>query len=483
MATLVALGATFLFWSQRTFALDEDGPGFLYSVSVAQGILPYHHVGYLELARTLKDWVFDGAAFPALLFASALCGGLGLGLFVFIALREGSRRRTWQLGAALASSPALWVQSTRVELHSAQLLGGVLILASASLAVSASRPMRALLLAVGCAAAVPLHATNLLLVPGAVWIGARRARNTHRTDVATALWCILGAAVGCWVGTSINSVGRGEATTGFVGDAFALVTHFFSGASLDFVVRELIQPWFPVVVVALLLLARRPRRLVPALPFLAAAVPGLVFFVVFGVPTTGGYFTSVLAALALAANVASGAPQGTDTARDTPLERALTTGAVIAFVALGAWRSHARLNAPLRIEREQISIERAARLVELLPEGGWLVCVETHGQSGSGRDELRFEIELSEFLGVAIVQGAPVTTVADRMAPALARAASEGTPIVLAEGWRQLAALDPRLEPHMLALITTLEQHYALEPLTRPEGTYLVGTPRNAEPR
>jgi len=479
VVALVAVLATVLFWAQRTYALDEDGPGFLRTVSAVNEHIAYHHVGYLEIARVFKRLVFDGAAYPALLFTSALCGGLGLAGFVALVLREGRRRDAWLLGAALACSPALWLQSTRVELHSAQFLGCVVLLGLASLCVGAPRPVRALLVAIGCAAALPMHATNVLLVPGAVWIAARRERGERRFELGTALWCVGGAAAGTWVGIAANSVGRGAATSVFFGDATALVATFFSGASFDFAVNELLLPWFPVLAAALVLLVTGRRGHAGAQPFLAAALPGLVFFLVFGVPTSGGYFMGVLAALGIAA-AATGTARRTD---EGARVRLFVNALVVLLVALGTWRALAVTHSAQRLALERISQERAARLVELLPTGGWLICVEAHRQSGAGRDALRIESDLSEGIGAAIANGIAPAELKARLWESIERTAADGLTIVISENWRPLVAFEPRLEPYMLAVIAAVEERFDLAPLARPEGNYLVGTPRATNAR
>lgn len=396
-----------------------------------------------------------------------------------LALREGRRRDAWLLGSAFACSPALWLQSTRVELHSAQLLGAVVLLGLASLCVGAARPWRAAFIALGCAVALVMHATNVLLVPGAIWCAARRSRSEQRFALGTALWCLSGAAVGTWVGIALNSAGRGTATTVFVGDATTLVAQFLSGASFGFVLHELVLPWFPLLGTALALLVTSRRGHVAARPFLATALPGLAFFVVFGVPTAGGYFTGVLAALGVAAAAAGSAQRSDEGAR----ERVLVNLFVALLVALGAWRAFVVTHSAQRLALERISHERAALLVELLPTGGWFICIEAHRQSGAGRDALRFESDLSEGLAFAIANGTEPAALTARMQPTIERTAADGRAIVISENWRLVVALEPRIETYMRAVIAAVELHFDLAPLARPEGDYLVGTPRAADAR
>jgi len=473
-AVLVGALATFAFLALGTRGLDEDGPGFVRSLAYATGPVPYHHAGYLELARWAALLWFDDRTVEALLFTSALCGGLALGLLTFLVLWRAPMHAALPLVSALACAPALWLQSTRVELHSAQLLGGVLVLAAAEFAVGRAAWQRAVALGVAACLALPLHATNALLLPGAVWLAARVDASGPRIAARAFVAAGLGAGLGTYIGTLLNG-GSTKGPAELSSAAAMLLERFVVGPSLGFLWDELVVPWSPVLVTALAVVALHRGGRHAAWPHLAAAAPGLLLFTFYGVRTGGGYATSCLAALALgAAACAARAPR--------PAPGAARTLALVAAAAcvIGAVGARAVVTSPERAAREAAADARFALVQEILPRGGWVLGVLPFDQIALGRDRRWADLDLSPEFTRALWDGVAPPDFAAAQSAVIAGAAARGVPLALDESWRALAPAEPRLEPLVQALYDLVEQHYATTRVVAAGREFLVGVPRSA---
>jgi hypothetical protein len=474
LAFLLGALATLAFLALGTRGLDEDGPGFVRALAYATGPVPYHHAGYLELARWAALLWFDDHTVEALLFTSAWCGGMALGLLALLVLWRAPMHAALPLVAAFACAPALWLQSTRVELHSAQLLGGVLVLVAAEFAVGRAVWVRALALCGAACLALPLHATNALLLPGAVWLAARVEASGPRVTARAFVAAGLGGALGALFGSLLNG-GSTKGPAELSAAAGMLLERFVVGPSLGFLWSELIVPWSPVLAIALAVVALHRRGRAAAWPHLAAAAPGLLLFTFYGVPTGGGYATSCLAAVALGAAACAG--------RDPrPRPRGVRALALVAATAcaVGTVGARAVVTAPERAAREAAADARFALVRELLPRGGWILGVLPFDQIALGRDRRWADLDLSPEFTRALWDGVSPSEFAAAQSAVIAGAAARGVPIALDESWRVLAPAEPRLEPLVQALYDLVEQHYETERVVAVGREFLVGSPRAA---
>lgn len=495
---LVAVAAALLFRSLATTALDEDGPGLVRDVVLhPDALLSYYHVAYTAIGRILTHFL-DGRALSALLWTSAGAAGLSVAFYARAAIHVGGAARGVVTTLALVASAGFWIQATRVEVHAMQACGAAALLLAATRHVGTARVRGALGLALAAAFALPCHSSNLLLFPGVWWIAARRGDRELRVPVRNGLLAALALGVGGAVGWWINSLSTMSGDSGPTGNVRYLVEHYFTGFSLSHVVDELLVPWGAALFVIAVLLTRTllardarsaARRLLPILPFIAAALPGLAFFTIYGVPTSGGYFVSPVLFVLAAAAAAHAAPSETNAAA-SPASRVVRPSVTAAFaVALGLGLVaggigvHTALTDPVRLSNARIGDARMAAVRALAPKGGILLGVHIDGQLINGRDPRWSHSEVAEVLTKPLLAGVPPERFARRFARLGSQIRASGTTLVIDRGWKELAVLHPPFGPYMEAIEAAIGEHYLLEPREWNGQPYLVGTPRQIEER
>lgn len=486
---LVALAAAVVFRSFSTTALNEDGPGLVRDVTLhADTLLSYYHVAYGAIGRLVARSL-DGHVLSALLWTSAGASGLCVALFARAAAQLGGVARAVLTTTAFFASAGLWTQATRVEVHAMQAFGAAALLVAATRHVGTARVSGAFGLALAAAFALPCHSSNLLLLPGVWWIAARRGDRELRVPWRNAVLAGAALGIGAGVGWWINSLSSMSGESGPTGNVRYLVEHYFAGFSFAHLTNELLVPWgVALAVTAAMVLGALVRRQRGSdgratvrlfLPFLAAALPGLVFFTVYGVSTSGGYFVSPLVFL-LAGAVAIGPdPRSTTHVRTrTPRVIALALGIAAVGAFGGTFGVHSVLTDPVRLANEAAGNARFAAVRELAPDGGILIGAHLDQQLINGRDPRWSHSEVAEVLTPVILAGVPPERFAQRFARMGSEISASGTPVVIDRAWVDLAAQYPPFAAYMEAIEAAIGETYVLEPRDWNGHPYLVGTPR-----
>ncbi|WP_145186488.1 protein O-mannosyl-transferase family [Planctomycetes bacterium Pla163] len=482
---LLAVAATLAYRVFSTTALDEDGPGLVRDVTLhTDSLFSYYHVAYGAFGRLVARGL-DGHVLSALLWTSAGAAGLCIALFARAALHVGGVVRCVLATTALFASAGLWTQATRVEVHAMQAVGAAALLVAATRHVGTVNVRGAVLLALAAALALPCHSSNLLLLPGVWWIAARRGDRELTVPLRNAVLAAAALATGAAVGWWINSLSTMSGESGPTGNVRYLVEHYFTGFSTAHLSNELLIPWgVALVVTAALVLRTLVQRLRESdgrptarlfLPFFAAALPGLAFFLVYGIPTSGGYFVSPVVFLLAGAAAIGPDPRG---AALVPVERVRVAALALGIAAAGAFGVHAVLTAPARLANEAIGDARFDAVRALAPAGGILVGAHLDLQLINGRDPRFTHSEVAEALTPAILGGAPPERFARRFARLGTEIGASGTTIVIDRGWMDLAAQYPPFTAYMQAIEAAIGETYALEPAQWNGHPYLVGRPR-----
>jgi len=456
---LVAAAAA-LFRALAVECLEEDGQILVEAAALRRGgQASWYHAAYMQLEALIELFVGVGRAFDALLWSSALSAAVGLAV-VALALRP-SRGGEWLPLLALACSPGLLVQATRIEVHALQFLGAAVLLHAVY-----GRAPRALAHVFGAALfAVVCHRTNLGLVPGAAWLALSSATSDRRVRVA--LVVVAGAAVGHLFNLSTPEQ-AGSANL----DVW-LVLEFWRGPSASHVWRELVVPWFPVLVVVGLHAARFDRR---SWPFAVATLPLAAFFSLFGVGTSGGYFTGVcvFAAAAVADVRSRGRTSNESAAPSAPLRRALVVALVAAACSAGVAVGVTKVRAPERHELARIGAQRHADALAVLPRGGVLVCVDPSYQSVAGRTPGLEEMNLVMSLLRNFEKATDPDVWAGHCSEIVGDQIALDLEIALDREWLVFTQFDPRLGAFIAPLETLMRERHGFVEETHGVRAYLV---------
>ncbi len=482
-ALAVAAAATLLWRALGSHALIDDGPQLVAMLAnAADGPPVYYHAAYLPLG-----WLAAAlGAYPpiaALLWASAASAGVGLGLAVIALRRLTPGARAWPFALALAGSPGLWVAATYVEVHATQFFGAALLLVTALAARGAAPPSAMALLAAGLTVAIACHNSNLSLALGAVWIAAAAPGAEWRPPGRAVLWCTLGALIGCLAGMALNGLSplAGGETSGQVAGIARLLTEFYKGPSLNFMVQEWVFPWLPcLVATACIAFAAkgaaghswRESGAARSAPFLVAALPGCALFLVQGIETLGGYFVSSSLFLVAGAAAAQGAhPTGAGAGRRL-LSAAVPSACLLAIPLIADG-----VNSERRAHKAWLAETRRDAALALLPRGGWVVDLVPHGQTLLAWDTKRREVPLELWLSMAQTHGIPPERAAAEWEQGLELLATRELPLLVHGSFDDLGESAPELEPYAAAAKAALEQHYTLEPIEFRGMPLLLGHP------
>ncbi len=400
-AFAIALLAFAFYLGHRQEWLLQDGAGLVVGLLYREPEY-WMHVAILPLARALQPFCPAEDPSLALSLVSAAGAALGLGACYALMRRLGASVGAGLLACALAaSSPALFVHATLIEVHALH-FGAVALGALATSYLVHWSPLRAL---VGLAlVAFALHATHRtapLLLPGwVVWTASLRqrvtagtahgpnapphdtarahepsaqphdARSFSRGALAQFALPALGLGLGLLLAILASAALRGsEPVSELLADQ-RLVRSFGAGFSARFAWREGLVPLGLVLPLALLAWfaqsATRSRTSRLALPVLV--LPSAVFFLWWGEATQGGYALGVLPFFALEAAQLEPRARAARVAL-----RLLALAAIAAQLALGRAEVRSHVDEP---GYGTDARERAAAFERALGGGGSVLALE-----------------------------------------------------------------------------------------------------------
>jgi hypothetical protein len=458
-------------------AIVMDGVALVDLLARSDGGFPYYyHALYLPLGAVVELVVGSGRSVEALLWLSAVSGAGAVFVTALAFEREFGPRVAIVGAAAVLASPAFWFMSTNVEVHATQLLGGSVALAAGSFAARRSTARAALLLFLALLVAALTHNSNALLALGPALIASRMPDG--RIALARAVRLCAAAFAGAALGLVLDHLARARADTA-LDDARLdrLVLAFAQAPTLDFYATEFLRAWFPVLLLAGVLVPRSRAAWRAALPFLVGAAPAWFVFLASCIDSVGGYFGSGALFVAGAALAARGADRSAPGAQRRAWGRAsavacVCVGAIGVGLGIGDARSRERTDLA-RINDQRFAIARAA-----LPEGGLFASLDTSMQYVSGRagdiDELPLSVTLHFALQGRITHEHALQTLVDHVE----RAAARGQPLAFNMAWQGLAAHLPQVAEFHELLLERCEQHYRFEPREVFGYPFLLGTPR-----
>lgn len=472
----VPLGLTLL-WCRLSLPMyEDDGLGLVTALSLARGgFVGWHHAAFLPLASLIERLVGLGHGLLALQWLSAAGAGLALVVLGALVRRERGGLAAWLSVAALAVSPSVWINATRVEVHTVQMLGAALLLSWCALA--RSRGTRGLVVGTFAAAvvAVTTHSTNVMLLPGAAWAAARAADG--RLERRRFLLAEGAAGLGGYAGLVLDHLSLPGQSGSAVGDIADLWSNFAHLSNWPFVQDELILCWFPMLVAAGLVLAsgRAGRR--AALPHLLAAVPPVALFLASGIATRGGYFAGgmvFVVGAVLAVSRARPAP--------SPLSARLAAAVLVPTIVAGAALGWREATVPNRAKLAAHGNERLARAQRLLPGGGCIIEIDPLQQTLNGRVPGLFEVNLYPRLSAALRLGLDPAELVGRIESDIQGFVERGETLAWGRSWKFVLDVRPDLEAYMQPIEDMLGRYYALEKVYEGPEMYLRGPPLQAAP-
>ncbi|QDU83935.1 hypothetical protein Pla163_10360 [Planctomycetes bacterium Pla163] len=430
LAGSVALVLLAVLLAAAPTALDEDGPALVDRLAYANGWpTVWYHAAYLPMGWFFDQVVPGVGALRALQIASAVSAVLAL-WFVHRAARDLGGSGCLAL-IALAASPGWWVNGSRVEVHAVQMLGAGLLVW-----VLARRRDRALresttdlvLLAAACAFAVAAHRSNIGLLLAVPLVGA------VRSGWRAALPATVVAGVGALAGEWLNALYPFAVQGGSLGGSMWLLSEFHSDFDLEFLMDEIVRPWFPILALVGVALFRRPGR--EALALGASALPLLLAFAWFAVPTSGGYFAGPLVLVATAA--------GSTFARGRSL--GVVGAALVGVVAAaGLWLGVGTIHGPERAALADVGRARFELASAHLPDGGYVLSVDLSRQTLSGRDDELLEYNLAIDLEALIAADGSTTALVERVMRTAHALHDDGRVLAIDRGWRPLVPFEARI--------------------------------------
>ena len=451
-AILLASAGCVAFASQAQLWLSLDGPKLLANQAQEAS---WYHIVHLPVARIVQR-VTGADAMEGLLFTSALFAALALG-GVYLALRAAGFRVVDVLGPllVLATLPALWFHATIVEVHTAQLAGGVTLLGCAVWLGRATR--RGVLVGsfLWSLAAVSLHLANTFLLPVLPLLAPRGVR------LRAACGLVLGVVA---VHLFSDLVRRPGASSGFSHSVW-LVRDFWLGPGFEFTRRELLVPLAGPLALGVLGLAVRRRTPTPDRPALdpvLIALPALVFFTLYGIETQSGYYLASMPFLVF------------------PVARSRTfLVACLVVAGVQALFVPRTLDQPQRAPLEALLQQRTRLAEEALPEGGVLISLEPFRQEVTGLAPNVYEHNLAP----AIRRAWQLGTLEERLADGLWRAVladlEPEVPVAYDPGFRETARAVPEIDAVLREMELELARRYVFEPASEDELAFLVLVPRS----
>lgn len=435
-------------------AMSEDGPLLVDRLARAERPVLWYHAAYLPLGWLLMRLpAVDGALF-ALLLVSAACSVAALGFAASAARRVGGA--AWLPVVVLLASPGWWVNGSRVEVHGCQLMGAAMLLWAICAPVLVERDAarsdrrRALVwLALAGFVALTMHRTNLGLLPVAAlwWLGRIEWRRLFGAGAVLALGAVLGSVANRLSGLLPSSGGDG-------GNRW-LIENFRNPFTWEFVHAELLAMWAAPLVALVLGVAlggARARRLV------AGALPLFAFFVWFGVRTTGGYFSGVSVVFAVAG--AAAVPALTRWSRGTSA-RSVATAVVAVASAVGTWHGIRASWSSERFELEAIATARVDHYLAHLELPVDIVLFDPREQSVTGRVPGLHTHNIFGEIVEAVPRGVGPEEYAREIAADARDLLAKRGRLALDGGWREWAAVDPRIASYMLAVEDVLSAELA----------------------
>ncbi|WP_145068227.1 hypothetical protein [Engelhardtia mirabilis] len=389
-------------------------------------------------------------ALDALHLVSALAAGIALWFVLSSCMRRFGAFGALLATAGLVGTWGLWFHGSLPELHTQQMLGCAIAAYCWPLGggVVGRRGVRAAVWVLGATAAILLHRSNAVvlvgLTLGSVLSTFSRANATSWRDLAFILAGDLVAAAALFLTSAMSvAVDRG----GAAGQALWLLTEFARLPSWSFVVDEIFGPLMLIAVgaVAGLPLLLRSRSSSLGVALLVAGV----FFTIFGVSTSGGYFLGIAPLMAhSAASLLQWCEQRFSSRRVLTVVGPL----VVLQAAVVAWL--------LPIDQ---AIEEAAwgdhryRVVSATTEGPTVVLsADLSLQLVSGRSKAIAEQALWPQLYEASALGAAPEMFAESVAQQVESARASGLSLVLDLNWGEYLDRQPAIEPFMEALSTRL---------------------------
>ena len=456
-----AAAAATLFRALAVECLEEDGPILVeLAAGCHAGAASWYHAAYMPFGALVEWFVGTGRSLDALLWSSAIAAALGV---TVVALAWWSRSGAGLVPlVALVCSPGLVVQATRLEVHALQFLGAAILM----YAVCGPAPRSLGRLFAAALIALVCHRTHLGLVPGVAWLAASMATAGRQQ------WAALAVVAGAVAGHMLNLLAF-QAPTNTVSFDVSLVLDYWEGPSAEHVWRELVVPWFPVLLLVAFHATRFDRR---SLPFAAATLPLAVFFSFFGVGTSGGYFTGVCVfAAAAVADVRTRRPatrveRSANQRRGPALADAVCLATSIVGIAVGV--SHVR--APHRFALELMGEQRHAAALAVLPRGGVFVSVDPSYQSAAGRTPGLEEFNLAVGLASSIAIEADPGDWARHASEIVGEHIALGREMAFDREWIAFAALEPRLTGFLGPLETLMREHHNFVEESHSGRSYLV---------
>ncbi|MEZ5978538.1 MAG: hypothetical protein R3F34_10000 [Planctomycetota bacterium] len=460
---LVGIAFLALFRTTRSELLDGDGTSLVERLAEADtGIALWYQAAYLVLGRAVEAFVGIGRSLDALLWVSAASGAAALALCAALGVRRQGAFAGLVPALALASSPGLWLNATRVEVHATQAAGAAFALVLGT-ALRTGRAWSTFALAALLQfVASTSHNSQHGMAFGVAWLVARGSSARRGSFAAGA-----GVAVGLAGALLANSSSNPTSPEMGVAYLFTLVRNWFTGPSLAFSVDEFVLPWCPVLGLVLLVRREDLRRVAPVA---VAVLPSLFFFLAYGIRSEGGYFATFAVGATVAATLASRRPAG--------VRRNVVALVVAALSVLGLVRSVDALRDRARDPLGGLGAARAAIAAEVLPDGGYYVRLDLEGQTVSGRVRHLHEIDAARMISEILVHHLAFERFEAAVEGRIAGAAATGLPIAIDRTWTIAAAVDTRIGPFMEEFERAVGRHYDTELVESGGVPYLVGTPR-----